>query len=107
MNLRKIAAGDTVEVDKRREGRPFRATVEEHLGHAVRIAPLDRRISHRTASAREVVRHYRRGEGLPTAAAENHAPRAANPHGRGATPASIRAPRPEGSADVHIQESLL
>jgi hypothetical protein len=55
-----IAPGDIVKVDKR--GRIFYALVEDNPREepGLHIVPLDRRISYRAATGREVVEHYRK-----------------------------------------------
>jgi hypothetical protein len=64
-----IHPGDIVEVSK--GGRRFHGLVAEISDGLVRFEPLCRGISYRHATAREVVRHWRRtGRGGPTAADE-------------------------------------
>lgn len=58
MTLQGIRAGDIVEVDKR--GRRFLAYVRGRESREVLIRPVDRRISYSTATAREIVDHWRR-----------------------------------------------
>jgi hypothetical protein len=57
MRTRAIKAGDLVMIDKR--GRVFYARVVEiEAKGGVSVAPLDRRISWRHATAREIVDHW-------------------------------------------------
>jgi hypothetical protein len=56
MRMRSIRPGDLVKVDKR--GRVFYARVLAPVDGGLSLEPLDRRISWRQASAREVVDHW-------------------------------------------------
>jgi hypothetical protein len=53
-----IEPGDIVEVDKK--GRRFLALVLGFEGDSVRIEPVCKGVSWRTASARELVRHWKK-----------------------------------------------
>lgn len=57
MRTRRIASGDLVMVN--RKGRIFYAKVTrlEQAGH-VQIEPIDKRISYRSITAREIVEHW-------------------------------------------------
>lgn len=61
MTLGSIYAGDIVQVDKK--GRRFLALVEERKTGELAIRPVDRGITYRSASAREVIKHWRRRAG--------------------------------------------
>lgn len=66
MTLGSIYAGDIVQIDKK--GRRFLALVEgtqdrERKTGELAIRPVDRGITYRSASAREVIKHWRRRAG--------------------------------------------
>ncbi len=64
MRIRAIAPGDLVLVNKR--GRLFHARVlGAGTGGALTLEPLDRRISWRQATAREVIDHWTRAKREP------------------------------------------
>ncbi len=60
MTIQCVKAGDLVEVD--RKGRRFHAEVEERAGRELFIRPLDRRITYRTCTSREVVGHWHKSK---------------------------------------------
>ncbi len=67
MRLEGIQTGDVVEVD--RGGRRFHALVLGPAPGGLALAPLDRRISYRSARSREVVGHWVK-RGRPRASGE-------------------------------------
>lgn len=58
MQLSAIKRGDIVRVNKK--GREFLAFVTDKQTGAVELEPIERGISHRTATAREVTDHWAR-----------------------------------------------
>lgn len=58
MTLGAIRPADLVLIDKR--GVLFHAEVVERRNGELRVRPLDRRITYRAASAREVLAHWRK-----------------------------------------------
>lgn len=58
MNLTGIREGDIVRVDKK--GRRFHAVVEAKEGRELKVLPLQKNISYRTATSREVCDHWRK-----------------------------------------------
>lgn len=58
MNISGIRPGDLVKID--RKGRIFHAEAVRIEGRTLHIAPLQRGITFRTATAREVVAHWRK-----------------------------------------------
>lgn len=61
MRLASVKNSDIVLVD--RKGRQFHAIALERNGGELRIEPLEKSISYRTAKAREVIGHWRRTTG--------------------------------------------
>lgn len=57
MTLTSVKAGDIVEVDKK--GRRFLAYVNDKTDTGLEIKPVDRRITYRECTAREVIDHWR------------------------------------------------
>lgn len=60
MNLGNIRHDDLVLIDKR--GVRFHAYVEDKRRGELRLRPIERGISYRTATAREVVAHWRKSK---------------------------------------------
>lgn len=57
MTLTSVKLGDIVEVDKK--GRRFYAFVNDRTDTGLAIKPIDRRITYRECTAREVIDHWR------------------------------------------------
>ncbi len=60
MTVSSIHAADLVLVDKR--GVRFHAEVLERHSGQLRLRPLDRRITHHTATSREIIAHWRKSK---------------------------------------------
>lgn len=58
MNIAGVKPGDIVHVDKK--GRRFHAVVQGKEGRELLLMPIERNISYRSATSREVCAHWRK-----------------------------------------------